>query len=290
MTLPLRMAAIAAALVSAGIGARAQSADAPPLFALCMETHDARKRTLAEQAEMLRDLGYSGMGHLWLDGLAERVRTADQAGLEVVQVYMRMDLRPGKPPYDPRLKDVLPLLKGRKTQLAVLILGAKPSDETHDPAALRILGEIADLTESAGVRLVLYPHLNHWLERVEDGVRLARKMQPRKVGLMLNLCHWLPRDEERNLRPLLEQAKPFLAAVTINGADRAEEIRAKTGKSILPLDSGSYDVGGFLKALRESGYRGPVGLQCYGITGDARDHLARSMAVWRKFNAALNAR
>jgi hypothetical protein len=43
-------------------------------------------------------------------------------------------------------------------------------------------------------------------------------------------------------------------------------------------------VGGFLKTLKGLGYKGPVGLQCYGIGGDARDHLARSMAAWRKLN------
>ena len=39
----------------------------------------------------------------------------------------------------------------------------------------------------------------------------------------------------------------------------------------------SFDVAGLLKTLDELGYEGPVGLQCYGIGGDARDHLARSI-------------
>ena len=35
------------------------------------------------------------------------------------------------------------------------------------------------------------------------------------------------------------------------------------------------------------GYAGPIGLQCYGLGGDARDHLARSMAAWRKMSGHL---
>jgi hypothetical protein len=35
-------------------------------------------------------------------------------------------------------------------------------------------------------------------------------------------------------------------------------------------------------------YKGPIGLQCYGIGGDTRDHLARSLAAWRKMNPALD--
>lgn len=259
-----------------------------PFFALCMDTHDAKKRTLAEQADLLRELGYDGMGHLWLDHVAERLRTADAAGLKLYQIYMNVNLDAGKEPYDPRLKDVLPLLKGRNVQLAVLIKGAKPSDPSFDPAALRILREISAVTQPASVRLVLYPHYRFWLERVEDCIRLAEKMKPVDVGIMFNLCHWLAVDDEKNLVPLLQKAKPYLAAVTINGADRAAEIQAKTGKWIQPLDSGSFDMDAFLKALKDIGYIGPIGLQCYGLTGDARDHLARSMSAWRKLNAQLD--
>ncbi|MBM3836681.1 MAG: hypothetical protein FJ398_01755 [Verrucomicrobia bacterium] len=36
--------------------------------------------------------------------------------------------------------------------------------------------------------------------------------------------------------------------------------------------------------LKDLGYQGPIGLQCYGIGGDAREHLTRPMAAWRKLN------
>lgn len=258
-----------------------------PLFALCMDTHDAAKRTLAEQARMLRTLGYGGMGHLWLDNVAERLRTADAEGLEVFQIYMNVNLDSAQEPYDARLKDVVPLLKGRKTQLAVLIKGARPSDESFDPAALRILREIAGITQPAGVRIVLYPHLKFWLERVEDAIRLARKMPAANLGVMFNLCHWLAVDDEKNLEPLLEKAKPYLAAISINGADTAAEIHARTGKWIQPLGRGSFDMSAFLRAVEKSGYDGPIGLQCYGLSGDAAAHLGRSMVAWQQLQAAL---
>ena len=37
------------------------------------------------------------------------------------------------------------------------------------------------------------------------------------------------------------------------------------------------------------GYKGPIGLQCFGIGGDAREHLARSMTAWRKLSLPLAA-
>jgi len=99
---------------------------------------------------------------------------------------------------------------------------------------------------------------------------------------MFNLCHWLKVDDEKNLKPLLTSAMPHLFAVSIHGADRAEEIHAGTGNWIQPLGNGSFDVGALLDTLRELGYQGPVGLQCYGIPGDARDHLTKSMTDWRR--------
>jgi sugar phosphate isomerase/epimerase len=257
-----------------------------PFFALCMETHDAKKRSLPQQAELLKELGYDGAGHLWLDQVPERLQTLDAAGLKLYQIYLRVDVAAGaKTPYDPRLKEVLPLLKGRDTMLAVLLGGGKPSDESRDARAVELLREMSDLAKPFGVKIALYPHAGDWLERVEDAIRVTGKADRDNVGVMFNLCHWLRTDPQRNYRPLFEKAMPKLFAVSINGADERDE-QPGWSRYIQPLDRGSFDLRKFIRALREVGFTGPVGLQCYGLTGDARDHLARSVAAWRKLNTA----
>jgi sugar phosphate isomerase/epimerase len=251
-------------------------------FAFCMDTHDSQKRTLDEQASLLKELGYDGAGHLWLDDLSKRIETLDAHGLKLFQVYLRVNIAPVATPYDPRLKEAIALLKGRDTMLALLISGGSPSDTTGDARAVQLVREIADLAAENNVRVALYPHSGDWLERVEDAVRVVQKADRPNVGVMFNLCHWLKVDDEKNLRPLLKSAMPYLFAVSIHGADHAAEIHAGTGNWIQPLDSGSFDMGALLDTLNELGYRGPVGLQCYGIPGDARDHLTRSMSAWRQ--------
>jgi sugar phosphate isomerase/epimerase len=262
------------------------SVPAPPsFFALCMDTHDAKKRSLEQQAELLKELGYDGAGHLWLDQVPERLKTLDAAGLKLWQIYIRLDLSPtAQQPYDPRLKDVLPLLKGRPTMLAALVTGGKPSDESLDARAVELLRRLADMAKPFGVKIALYPHAGDWLERVEDAIRITGKVDRENVGVMFNLCHWLRVDKQRNYRPLFEKAMPKLFAVSINGADEFDE-QAGWSRYIQPLDRGSFDQRKFLGTLREIGFTGPVGLQCYGLTGDAREHLARSMAAWRQLNA-----
>jgi sugar phosphate isomerase/epimerase len=258
-----------------------------PFFPFCIDWHDARKRTYKEQAQMLKELGYEGVGHIWLDGVAERLKTLDDAGLRLFQITMTVDLAPGKTPYDAaRFKDVLALVKGRQMQFDLLLNGMTPSDAAVDPRAVEILREMSDLARDSGAQLLIYPHVGSWVERIEDSVRVADKVDRPNVGVMFNLCHWLRVDKQRDYKPLLRKALPRLWAVSINGAD--EHDSGNTWEHyIQPLDKGSFDVGGLLKTLKELGYRGPIGLQCYGIGGDAREHLARSMAAWRKLSENL---
>lgn len=257
-----------------------------PFFPFCIDWHDAKKRTFAEQAVMLKELGYEGVGHIWLDKVEERLKTLDDTGLKLFQITMQVTLAEGKLPYDARFKDVLKLINGRHLQFCLLVGGAKPSDASADERGVAILREMSDLAKDTDAQLLLYPHVSDWIEHIEDSMRVAQKVDRANVGAMFNLCHWLRVDKQRDYAPLLKQAMPRLWAVSLNGADEHDE---KPGWEhyIQPLDKGDFDMGRFLKTLRELGYRGPIGLQCYGIGGDTREHLARSMAAWRKLSENL---
>ncbi len=259
--------------------------DSWPFFAFCMDTHDAKKRSLPQQAAMLRDLGYAGCGHLWLNGIEERVQTLADADLRLFQVYLRVNLAKPQPLDEKRLAVVLPLLKPHQTQLALLVVGGKPSDTAMDQKAVAVVKRLADLTRPHNVTIVLYPHVNHWLETCGDAVRIAEKVnRPGEVGAMFNLCHWMKGDAERDLGTVLKRARPWLAAVSLSGSDTPAEVRAGKGNFIQPLDRGTYDARELLRALRKIDYTGPVGLQCWGIRGDAADHLRRSIAAWKQMN------
>ena len=271
--------AIAAALL---LPLATSAATTNAFFPFCIDWHDSKKRSFAEQAQMLKELGYPGVGHIWLDKVEERLQTLDAAGLTLFQITMAVDLAPGKTPYDAaRFKEVCALIKGRHVQFDLLVNGMKPSDPSVDPRAVEILRAMSDQARDSGSQLLLYPHLSSWIERIEDSVRVADKVDRPNVGVMFNLCHWLRVDKSRDYKPLLKQALPRLWAVSINGADELDE---KPGWEhyIQPLDKGNFDVAGFLRTLRELGYSGPIGLQCYGIGGDVREHLERSLATWRK--------
>ena len=258
-----------------------------PFFPFCIDWHDAKKRNFEQQAVMLKELGFDGVGHIWLDKVEERLKTLDAAGLILYQITMVVEVGPGKQPYDAnRFKQVCALIEGRHVQFCLLLNGMKPSDPAVDPHAVEILQAMSDQTRPSGSQLLLYPHQGSWVERIEDSMRVADKVNRPNVGVMFNLCHWLRGDKSRDYRPLLKQAMPRLWAVSINGADEFDD-KPGWDHYIQPLDNGSFDVGALLKTLKELGYKGPIGLQCYGIGGDVREHLARSMTAWQKLSANL---
>jgi len=254
-----------------------------PFFAFCMDTHDAKKRTLPQQAELLKELGYAGCGHLWLNDVETRVKTLSDAGLRLFQIYLRVNLAKPQPLDEKRLAAVLPLLKPHRTQLALLVTGGKPSDTALDGKAVAVVTRLADMTRPHGVTIVLYPHVRDWLETCGDAARIAGKVnRPGEVGAMFNLCHWMKGDAERDLGAVLKTAKPWLQAVSLSGSDTPEQVRSGKGNFIQPLGRGSYDVTHLLDALGELGYKGPIGLQCWGIRGDAAVHLGQSMKSWKQ--------
>jgi sugar phosphate isomerase/epimerase len=262
-----------------------EGAASTAFFPFCIDRHDAKKRSFGQQAEMLKELGYPGVGHIMLDKVEERLASVDAAGLRLFQITMTVDVAPGKAPYDAaRFKTVLALVAGRQVQFCLLARGAQPSDPAVDSHAVEILREMSDLARDSGAQLLLYPHQKDWIERIEDAIRVADKVDRPNVGVMFNLCHWLRVDRSRDYEPLLRQALPRLWAVSINGADDYDD-QPNWKRYIQPLDQGSFDVGALLRTLDRIGYRGPVGLQCFGIGGNAREHLARSMTKWRELRA-----
>jgi sugar phosphate isomerase/epimerase len=277
---------LGAALLAPATAGEPSSKKTNAFFAFCIDTHDAKKRTLEQQAALLKELGYDGVGHLWLDHIPERLKTLDAAGLKLFQITMTVDITPGKQAYDPRFKEVLPLLKGRGVQFLLLMNGRKPSDPAGDARAVEIIREMAALARESGAQILLYPHSYMWMEKIEDAVRVANKVDRPNVGVMFNLCHWLRVTKDRDYQTRLAQAMPRLWAVSISGADEFDD-QPGWAHYIQPLGRGSFDMRAFLQTLRQLGYTGPIGLQCFGIQGDERDTLAESMKAWRSYAAKV---
>jgi sugar phosphate isomerase/epimerase len=159
----------------------------------------------------------------------------------------------------------------------------KPSSTEGDERAVELLREIAETARQSGVAISLYPHKGCYAERMEDVVRLARKTDRPNVGVTFTFCHFLAVDDAKNLDRVLQMARPYLTMVTINGTSGYDP--QNVGRWIQVLGEGTFDVGAVLKGLRKVDYRGPIGIIAYGIKGDRRDILSRSIQAWKKLSA-----
>lgn len=251
-------------------------------FAMDTGTKDSRIQSIADQVQLVKQIGFDGIG--WTPpNTSEALKISKTNGVQVVTLYLGVDVsqpRKAREIVEASLVDV----RGNATilWLYVTYTGLKPSDEKGDEAAAALLREMSDLASRHNVRIALYPHTGFWLERIQDATRLASKVNRSNMGVTFNLCHALMVGDKAKIPVLLEEARPHLFVVTINGADDSGR---SWDRLIMPLDSGSYEIASLLRQLDKLGFRGPIGLQHYGVKGDAETNLERSMHAWQKLNS-----
>ena len=234
---------------------------------------------------MLKELGFAGLGGV--PGDAAMAQALAAARLRYFNGCHTITFDAARPALDEPLRKMIDAMPGAALWLSVARVqregAAFPNSSADgDEIALAKLRDIAAYAAPRGVKTALYPHAGSWLERVEDATRLAEKVNDPAVGVTFNLCHWLKVEGSgRDPAPVLRAALPRLMFVTINGADTGDTKAMGWERLIRPLGEGSYDVGAFLKTLRATGYEGPIGFQGYGIPGDPRAVLAKTMAAWK---------
>ncbi|HYH57107.1 MAG TPA: TIM barrel protein [Anseongella sp.] len=267
-----------------------------PLFVFNNGVQDEKYDTPQKQVQLLRSLGYQGMEKKGIEGLAETLEALDKYRLELYTMYLNVDLDNREQPYDQRLREVFRMLKGRPTMPWFYITSRQypPSSAENDSIAVPILQEIADMAAEYGTRVMIYPHIDFWVDNVDDAVRVAGKVNRPNLGIAFNLCHFLARqgpEAAETLEPAIEKSMPYLFAISLNGADQptVEIMKAENlwKYFIQPLGQGDYDTFAYLRAFIERGFKGPVGLQCFNLKEEKAVHLGKSILAWRDFGARM---
>jgi sugar phosphate isomerase/epimerase len=227
-----------------------------------------------KQAGFAREYGFAGTVFDHATLIPERLRAMDEARLQLFFLWLTVDISHGQIAFEPGMEAAIAALKGRSTVVWIAIQGVDGSEER----AIEAVQRISDLAAAANLRVALYPHYGFYLARFKDVVRLAERAGRSNVGVTFNLCHELRSGFEPDFPQLLAKAIPRLYAVTINGADQ----HGKDWDTLIqPLGRGDYDVAGLVRTISKAGYRGPFGIQCYGLKGDPGVYLQQSMTAWQ---------
>jgi sugar phosphate isomerase/epimerase len=245
--------------------------------------------TFDSKVKLLKNLGFDGIELEGLGNADEKLRILDKYKMKIYMVYIQIDLEKEQP-YDIRLLDFIKEVRDKGVTLWMHIHSEKyaPSDPKGDNICVSIIQKLADYANDYNVKIALYPHSMFWLEKVGDSVRLTKKINRNNVGAVFNFCHFLKTDEKDSLEIKLINSVPYLAAVSINGADDGATWEMDWSRLIQPLGEGSFDVLNVLRILRDKNYKGPVGLQCYNIKGEPSDFLKISIGSWHRYMKELS--
>jgi len=276
-------------LMTPGVASAATSSAPPaanPFYAMDTSVWGWKDRTPEEVIGMLEELGYDGYGHSGAQDIPEYLDVCKDKGLQFFNTYIGLDL--DRADLDPALLTAARQLQGSGAMLWMPVTSKHydRAEQSGDQIAVQRLRELADTVQPLGIQIALYPHSFFYVETVEDALRIAKQVNRRNVGVTFNLCHHLRIVAEPDIEDTLVRALPYLFQVSINGADSGDTTKMDWDRLIQPLDAGTYDVGEFVLLLRRLGYRGPIGLQGYGIPGEPRANLQRSIEAWISWKAA----
>jgi sugar phosphate isomerase/epimerase len=290
----------AAAVVAVMLTASPPPADlfAPPnLVAWCVVPFDAAKRGPAERAEMLKRLGFTKFAYDWRDehlpSFDREVTELTKRGIKLEAVWFPAEL-------DAHADALLAVIRKHKVTPDLWVMVPEPTGDFSDKeltdghrialgydrdgqkrfvAALR-LRPVVDAAAKLGCRVNLYPH-GGWAGDPEVLHGVLRHLLRPTAGVVLNFHH--AHNDLGRLPQTLKLLLPHLHCVNLNGTFANGDT---TGRKIMVLGDGPDDLP-VLRAIRDSGYRGPIGILGH-TQDDAEARLADNLAGLARLRAYLN--
>jgi len=256
--------------------------------------------TFESRAEMLAELGYDGMtftifetGYkpLWrqqaFDDIEKIAAIQKKTGIGVDSIYMNLDLSKSPAEGDnadiPRILSQMTSETCANLELSVCFTdnSVAKSDASADGKLLQWLEPIIPVLEKNNLHLHLYPHSGFWIERVEDSVRLKKKINHPRIHAVFCGLHWFCVDGQ-DIEGKLREAAPHLGSANISGMRVTGE-----HKQIVPLDDGQLDNSLIIGLLDKYGYKGKIALQGFGCAGDVYTHLKKSINTFRDIDTRV---
>jgi len=229
-----------------------------------------------EGARLLKKIGYAGIGSVYPKDANQYLAACKAEGLKIFSIYAGGKVDETAYRIDTHVREAIVSLRGTD---ALVELNLQRGDNPNDGQAVAMVREVADLAKKSGLKVVIYPHDKFYVENLDHAVRIAWASGRDNVGVTFNLCHFLKVQPKADLEAVLENAKPVLWSASVCGADA-------DGKDwptlIQPLDEGSFDQASLLQHLAKIEFKGPIGLQCFNIRIEPRQHLTRSYIAWQK--------
>ena len=255
---------------------------------------DSTYNTFDKQVELVKKAGFDGIEINQTQSFEGMKAALDKHRFTGSYFYVRMELK--EPYMDKRVEESIQQRKGSKTIIAPFIIADaarfKPSSHGADTLVVRVITQLSDWAQAAGLQVAIYPHYSFYVERTDHALALIKQINRKNVGLTFNLCHWLATSsaaERMQLKSHLKELRPYLKMMTVCGAnDIMTQQKTIWDDYILPLGKGSFDTYGLLKYMvRDLRFKGPIGVQCYNIKSDKPQLVQNTITVWKGYKSRL---
>ncbi len=242
-------------------------------------------KNFEDQAILAKKIGYQAMSGSGEQNYFEFRKALDRVGLAMPEIYIELNIDQGIASKDSLLKKIIRDSKGRDLLITLPIVSKqyKNNSVAGDVKLFEMLTPLADYAASYQVNLAIYPHYSLYCESIQHAVKIAIMAARPNIGIVFNLCHFLKVEGETQIEEALTQAMPHLMMVSICGADTGDTKNMDWNRLIQPLGAGSFDTYRFVKLLKDKGYQGRIGLQCYNIKADAATALSQSLNTWNSY-------
>ena len=238
-----------------------------------------------EQAKLVKRLGYYGISGSGEESYFEFRKALDKVGLAIPETYISLKIDSGVPPYNPLLLELIKDSKDRGLLITFHLHSElyKSNKEKGDIKFAEVLTELADFAAKYNVKLGVYPHIWNYCETFSHTLKLVKMVNRPNVGAVFNLCHFLKVEGQEPMADQIKDAVPNIFMVSICGANVGDTKNMDWDKLIQPLGYGSFDTYSLVKLLKDNGYKGMFGLQCYNIKMDCEQALTQSMNTWNDY-------
>ncbi|SKB82701.1 sugar phosphate isomerase/epimerase family protein [Dyadobacter psychrophilus] len=250
--------------------------------------------TFDKQVALIKQAGFDGVEINQTESFEGMKAALDKHQFKGSYFYVKLNLE--EPYMDPRLPEYIKALKGSGTIIAPFIVSEskryKSSDGQADTLIVRLVRQLADLAAASRLEVAIYPHYGFYVEKTAHALALVKQIDRKNAGLTFNLCHWLATttaDDRKSLHVDLKAMKPYLKMITISGANAVITDKKNVWDDyILPLGQGTFDTYGLVKYIvKDLGFKGPIGVQCYNIKGNKPLLISSTMEVWKRYKANL---
>ena len=240
------------------------------LVAWCVVPFDASRRTPAERARMLQNLGLTKLAYDWRDehipSFEDEIIQMRQRGIEFFAHWTPLG-------HTASFQAMIPLIEKYQIQPQLWIIAPGAAADPHEQRVEHTARPLLPYVQEAarlGCQVALYNH-GGWSGEPENMIAMAawlrKEASTSNVGIVYNFHHG---HEHLSKFPVwFERMVPYLTCVNLNGMTVG-------GPKILPVGQGKEDRR-ILEMIRQSGYRGPIGILDHREDLDAEQSLKENL-------------